>query len=254
MTVPGSSAARPLAGARGQVDPQFLARLTGILFIVTFITSIPPAFLFYAPVLSDPAYITGAGTGTGLAWGALFEIVLIIANIGTAVALFPVLKRQNEALALGYVTARLMECTFIAVGILSLLAIGTLRLNAGGAGTDALVVVGKALVAVHDWTFRLGPGVVVGLGNGLILGYLMYRSRLVPRSLALLGLIGGPLILVSGAAVVLGAIEGLSVWQAIATIPEFFWELGLGIWLTVKGFNPAALADLLADTAPAPSR
>jgi hypothetical protein len=160
------------------------------LFIITFVTAIPAAFLLYPPVLDDANYVLGAGADTGVALGALLEVLLIIANVGTAVALFPVLKRQNEGLALGYVTARLVECTFIAIGIVSLLAVVTMRQDVGGAaGGDAssLVTVGRSLVAIHDWTFLLGPGFIVGVGNGLILGWLMYRSGLVPRPMALLG-------------------------------------------------------------------
>lgn len=228
----------------GLAQAQLLARWTGVLFLITFATSIPAAFAFYAPALTDPAYILGAGADPGLPFGALLELLLIISNIGTAVALFPVLKRQNEALALGYVTARIVECGFIAVGILSLLALGTLRLKAASADDATLLLVGKSLVAIHDWTFLLGPGFVVGVGNGLILGYLMYTSRLVPRAMAVLGLVGGPLICASGVAVLFGAIEPASTWQVIATIPEFLWELSLGIWLTVKGFIPSAVAAL----------
>ena len=224
------------------MNPQTTARVTGVLFLITFITSIPAFFVFYAPVLDDPRYIVGAGAGTSVQWGAFLEMILIIANIGTAVVLFPILKRQNEVLALGYVTARIVECIFIAVGLLSLLTVVTLRQEAAGADTTSLVAVGESLVALHDWTRLLGPGFVVGLGNGLLLGYLMYSSRLVPRGMAVLGLIGGPLIIASGVAVLLGVIEAGSVWQAIATIPEFFWELSLGIWLTVKGFNPSVIA------------
>jgi hypothetical protein len=172
------------------------------------------------------------------------ELILIIANIGTAVALFPILKRQNESLALGYVTARVVECAFIAVGILSLLSVVTLRQEAAGADAGSLVAVGKSLVALHDWTFLLGPGFVVGVGNGLVLGYLMYRSGLVPRRMAMLGLVGGPLLCASGIAVLFGVFEAGSAWQIIATIPEFVWELSLGIWLIVKGFNPSALASM----------
>jgi hypothetical protein len=211
------------------------------LFLITFITSIP-AFFFYVPVLDDPRYIVGAGADNSVQWGAFLELLLIIANIGTAVVLYPVVKRQNEILALGYVTARIVECVFIAIGILSLLSVVTLRQEAAGADTGSLVAVGESLVALHDWTRLLGPGFVVGVGNGLILGYLMYRSALVPRGMAVLGLIGGPLIIASGVAVLLGVIEAGSVWQAIATIPEFFWELSLGIWLTVRGFNPSVIA------------
>jgi hypothetical protein len=212
------------------------------LFLITYITSIPAFFVFYVPVLDDPRYIVGAGADTSVSFGAFLELLLIIANIGTAVVLFPILRRQNEVLALGYVTARIIECVFIALGILSLLTVVTLRQEAAGADTGSLVAAGQSLVALHGWTFVLGPGFVVGLGNGLILGYLMYRSGLVPRGMAVLGLIGGPLIIASGAAVVLGVIEAGGVWQSIATIPEFFWELSLGIWLIVRGFNPSVIA------------
>jgi Domain of unknown function (DUF4386) len=224
------------------MNPQTIARVTGVLFLITFITSIP-AFFFYVPVLDDPRYIVGAGADDSVQWGAFLELLLIIANIGTAVVLYPVVRRQNEILALGYVTARIVECVFIALGILSLLTIVTLRQEATvGADTTSLVAVGESLVALHNWTRLLGPGFVVGVGNRLMLGYLMYRSALVPRGMAVLGLIGGPLIIASGVAVLLGVIEAGSVWQAIATIPEFFWELSLGIWLTVKGFNPSVIA------------
>jgi hypothetical protein len=216
------------------------------LFVITFITSIPPFVYLYVPVVDDPRYIVGGGADTSVRLGAFLELLLIIANIGTAVVLFPILKRQNEILALGYVTARVIECVFIAVGILSLLTIVTLRQEAAAvADTASLVAVGESLFALHDWTFRLGPGFFVGVGNGLILGYLMYTSRLVPRGMALLGLIGGPLIIASGVGVLFGVIEAGSVWQLIATIPEFLWELFvLGIWLIVRGFNPSAIVRL----------
>jgi hypothetical protein len=211
-----------------QINPQTIARVTGVLFLITFFTAIP-AYFFYVPVLDDPRYIVGAGADTSVSFGAFLELLLIIANIGTAVVLFPNLRRQNEVLALGYVTARIIECVFIALGILSLLTVVTLRQEAAGADTGSLVAAGQSLVALHDWTRLLGPGFVVGLGNGLMLGYLMYRSGLVPRGMAMLGLIGGPLIIASGVAVLLGVIETGSVWQAIATIPEICWELSLGI-------------------------
>jgi hypothetical protein len=227
------------------MNPQTIARVTGVLFLITYITSIPAAFVLYPPVLGNPNYIVGGGADTSVRLGAFLEVILIISGIGTAVVVWPVLKRVNEILALGFVTARVMECVFIAVGILSLLTVVTLR-QAGAAGADAssLVTVGESLVTLHDWTFLLGPGFMVGVGNGLILGYLMYRSRLVPRGLAMLGLIGGTLIIASGAAIVLGVIEQGGAVQSIVVLPEFFWELALAIWLTVRGFNPSALARL----------
>jgi hypothetical protein len=192
------------------------------LFLITYITSIP-AFFFYVPVVDDARYIVGAGADNSVSLGAFLELLLIIANIGTAVVLYPILKRQNEILALGYVTARIVECVFIAVGILSLLSVVTLRKVATTAGADAtsLVTAGESLVAIHDWTFLLRPGFVVGVGNGLMLGYLMYRSALVPRGIAVLGLVGGPLVMASGVAVILGVIELGSVWQMLPAAPEF---------------------------------
>ena len=183
--------------------PQTIARVFGVLYLITFITAIP-AFFFYVPVLDDPRYIVGGGADTSVSLGAFLELLLIIANIGTAVVLWPVLKRQNEILILGYVTARVMECVFIAVGILSLLTVVALRQEAAaGADAASLVAVGESLVALHEWTRLLGPGFVVGVGNGLILGYLMYRSALVPRGMAVLGLVAGSLIIASGIAVIL---------------------------------------------------
>jgi hypothetical protein len=199
-------------------------------------------------LLDDPRYIVGAGADTSVRLGAFLEVILIIANVGTAVVLWPVLKRVNEILALGFVTARVVECAFIAVGILSLLSVVTLRQEAAaGADAASLLAAGQSLVALHGWTFVLGPGFVVGLGTGLILGYLMYRSALVPRGMAMLGLIGGPLIIASGAAGVVGVIEAGGAVQTIAALPEFLWELTLGIWLIVKGFNSSAVASLSTD-------
>jgi hypothetical protein len=216
-------------------SPTTLARITGALFLITFATSIP-AVLLYHSILNDTDFILGGGgSDTQVFLGAFLELLLLVANIGSALALFPIVKRQNEGVALGYVTARVMESAFIAVGILSLLAITTLRQDGGDAGT--LVPIGQSLVAIHDWTFVLGPGFVVGIGNGLLLGYLMYRSGLVPRGMAVLGLIGGPLIVISGVLVVFGVFDQGGLGQGIATIPEFFWELSLGIYLLVKGFR-----------------
>src|SRR3954453_2673814 len=176
------------------------ARAFGVLYLITFVTSIPAALL-YSPMLDHPVgYIAGAGHDTRILCGALLELLLIIANIGTAVVIVPIMRRLNEELAIGYVTARLFECTFILVGILCVLGIITLRNQAAGPSEGT---VAYTLAAIKDWTFLLGPGWVVGWGNGLILGYLMYRSGLVPPRAAWLGLIGGPLIILSGAPILL---------------------------------------------------
>ena len=150
---------------------------------------------------------------------------------------------------MGYVTARLVECGFIAVGILSLVTVVTLPREAVGGDAASLTLVGQALVAIHDWTFLLGPAFVGVVGTGLMLGYLMYRYGLVPRPMAVLGLIGGPLVCASGIAVLFGLLEQSGAVQSIASIPEFFWELSLGIYLTVKGFRPSAAAAEPARTA-----
>src|ERR671927_1631269 len=189
----------PEKGVRaGMSLDQKRARVFGVLYLVTYVTSIP-ALLLYQPVLDDPVgYIAGGGHDGRILLGALLELLLIISNIGTAVVIVPIMRRLNEELALGYVTARVIECTFILVGILSVLGIITLRNQVAGASEGT---VAYTLAAIKDWTFLLGPQWVVGWGNGLILGYLMYRSELVPRRAAWLGLIGGPLIIISGTAV-----------------------------------------------------
>jgi hypothetical protein len=170
--------------------------------------------------------------------------------------LFPIVKRQHEIFALGYVTSRVLEGAIIMVGVFSLLTVVSLRSGfdpalpledfAGTGGADAalLVTVGKSLVALHDWTFLFGPGILAGVGNGILLGYMMYRSALVPRGMAVLGLIGGPVLVAAAVAILFGVIEAGSVWQVIATLPEALWELSLGIWLIVRGFNPSAIARL----------
>jgi hypothetical protein len=232
-----TNAVRTTAAKRVPMDSmRKTALVVGVLFILTFITSIG-GVIAYGPVLSDPNYITGAGADTRVFLGALLELFLIITNIGCATVLFPLLKRQGEGLALSYVAARIMECTFILVGLLSLLAIVTLRQTATAADAGSLVLIGKTLRAIHDWTFLLGPGFADGIGTGLILGYLMYRSGLVSRRMALFGVVGGPLLAASGIAVLMGVIPRGSAVQGILTIPEIVWELFLGLWLTFKGFK-----------------
>lgn len=178
-------------------DTRNVATLTGWLMVITFVTSIPAYFFFYAPVLENPDLITGAGADptVGVALGAVLEIILIVANVGTAVVPYAVFKRYSDGLALGYVAARLIECTFIAVGVASLLTFTFMRQEGTAAADGAL---GEVFVAIYDRAFLLGPGVFAGVANGMILGYLMYRSGLVPRGMAVLGLVGGPLVAASG--------------------------------------------------------
>jgi hypothetical protein len=227
-----------------QKDAQLLGRLTGLFFLITYATSIPPVLTLYVPALSDPAFILGGGSDAGVTWGAILELLLIAANIASAIAIYPVLRRRFPVLSLGFVSARIMESAFIAIGIIAVLALNTLRMQAGDTDPAALTVVGQALVAIHDWTFKMGPGVVVGVGNGLILGYMMWKTRLLPRFLSILGLIGGPALLVGSAGVMLGYFEFGSTVHGLTVAPEFLWELLLGIWLLVRGFSPTALAAL----------
>ena len=213
------------------------ARAFGVLYLITFITSIP-ALLLYEPALRNPVgYIAGAGHDKRILLGALLELLLIVANIGTAVVIVPIMRRQFEELSIGYVTARLFECTFILVGIVAMVGIITLRREAAGANEGTIAY---TLAAIKDWTFLLGPGWVVGWGNGLILGYLMYRTQLVPRAWTWLGLVGGPLIIISGTVVMFGGNPATSTLKGPASIPEALWELFLGVYCTVWGFRPDA--------------
>lgn len=216
------------------------ATLFGWLFIATFVLSIPAFFIFYAPVLDTPEYITGAGAdeNTIVGLGAVSEVLLIIANVGTAVVIFPILKRFSETGAIAYVSARLVEAIFIAMGLVAILAILFLREETPGISDSAL---GQVLLAFHDRTFLVGPGFFAGVANGIILGYLMYRTGLVPRGMTILGLVGGPLLALTAIAIMLGLTERGSAVQGIATIPEFFWELSLGIYCVVKGFRPTPI-------------
>ena len=236
------SAYSPSPGERGQelsLD-QKRARIFGALYLITFVTSIP-ALLLYEPALRHPAgYIAGSGNVNKIYLGALLELLLIISNIGTAVVIVPIMRRRFEELSIGYVTARIVESTFILVGIVCMLGIATLQQQVAGASE---ATVAYTLAALKDWTFLLGPGWVVGWGNGLILGYLMYRTQLVPRPWPWLGLIGGPLIIISGTAVLFAGNHPSSTLrslQGLATIPEFLWELFLGVYCLIWGFRRAA--------------
>jgi Domain of unknown function (DUF4386) len=233
-------------------SPRKIAALAGAFFIIAAVAALAGLAL-YGPVLGDPRYIvTASGGDVRVLMGAFCEVILAVAVIGTAVTLFPVVRRQNEGIALGYVAGRVVEAVVIVTGIISLLSVVTLKQDlAGAAGANAtsLVALGTALVAVHNWTFLFGPGLAIGV-NTLMLAYLMYRSGLVPRLIAVLGLIGGPLVFASSAAVLFGLYEQVSVWGSIAAIPVFAWEMSLAVWLIAKGFKPSAIASLDARRQP----
>jgi hypothetical protein len=212
------------------------ALVAGGLYLITFVTSIP-ARLLSGPVRNDPNYVLGPGADAQVLFAGFLDVVLALACIGTAVALYPVVKRQNEGVALGFVGARVLEAAIIVTGVVCLLSVVTLR--QAGAGADALVTA-QALVASYDWTFLFGPGFMAAV-NALLLGSLMYRSGLVPRIIPLVGLIGAPLLLASDTAVMFGLWEQFSLPAGIATLPVALWEFSLGVWLVVKGFRPSSL-------------
>jgi Domain of unknown function (DUF4386) len=220
---------------------QRTAHIMGAWFLGTFVFSIP-AFWFYNPVLNHADYVVGRGSDTGVAVGALLEIFLAICGIATAVVIFPIVKRVNESTALGYIAARTVESILILVGVLSLMSIVALRHDAAsGTSGGGLVDVSRSLLALHDQVSLLGPQFCAGLGNGILLGYLMWRSRLLPRPMVIFGLVGGPLAVLAGIGVLLGA-WGIHAELPVAmTAPEAIWELSLSVWLLLRGFRPSPI-------------
>lgn len=253
---------------------------SGIFYLITFASSIPAALLL-APILTDPAYITGAGADWQIAVACLLDLTNALTALGSAVAVFSVLRRYHESLALGFVATRLLEAAIIVPGICALLAVTSIRQAGAAAGVDAsaLTAVGQGLVGFRNWTFILGPSLIPGF-NALLFATVLYRTRLVPRWIPALGLIGAPLLISSVAGVVLGLHELGSAYSGIAVAPIFVWELSVGLWMTFKGFNrnapllasgstdgpggagtrreatarPAAAAAVIATPAPAPAR
>jgi hypothetical protein len=205
----------------------------GAFYLITFVSI--PTIALYGPI-HNASYIVGSGPDTNVFIGAILEVIVALANIGTAVALYPVVKKQNEGVALGFVGARTLESATIFIGVACLLSITMLR--QAGVGTGGIFV-GQALVAMYDRTFMLGQSVMPAI-NALLLGTLLYRSRLVPRILPTMGLIGAPLLLAAQTAILFGIIGRLSSYAAIGALPIALWEFSLGLWLTFKGFNSAA--------------
>jgi len=229
------------------METQKTARIFGWLFIATFVTAIG-ARLFFVNGLGasweDMRFIPGAGSDTSMYLGALLEFALIVTNIATAVVLYPIVKRQSEGLALGYVAARLIESVFILVGLISIISVVTVSdalAGATGAQAAALAAQGGLLVSTYEWAFLFGPGLVVGFGNGLILGYLMYRSGLVPRRMAMLGLVGGPMLIASFVLILFGVYENGSGFAFLLAVPEIAWEASLGVYAAWKGFRPSPI-------------
>jgi hypothetical protein len=217
------------------------ALVAGVFYLITFVSI--PTLAIYRPVLNNQDWIISSGGHTGVLVGGLLEVIVALAGIGTAVTLYPVVKRQNEGLALGFVTSRVVEGIMIFTGVVSLLSLVTLHQNLGaatGANAASLVAAGASHVAVYHWTFLLSQSLMPGI-NAVLLGTLMYRSRLVPRVIPLMGLIGGPLLIIAVFASLLGQHSSLSGLATLPVIPVAAWELSLGVWLTVKGFRPSAI-------------
>jgi hypothetical protein len=225
------------------VDVRRTGRVFGWLFIGTFVTSIPARLLFVNGLdasWSDMRFIPGATSTASLKLGAVLEFGLIVTQIGTAVVLYPLARRQSETVSLGYVSARLMESVFAAIGLISMISVVNVA-DALASATDvdatALAVQGNSLVNTYEWAFQWGPGLVAGIGNGLMLGYLMYRSELVPPRMALLGLIGGSVLILSFVLKLCDVYEDGSALAGLLTLPEAAWELSLGIYCAWKGFR-----------------
>jgi hypothetical protein len=215
-----------------------VAFVAGILYLLTFIAAIPASILL-PPLLSGANYITGPGADAPIGLAAVLEMVNVLACIGTAVAVFSIVKRQSESLAIGFVATRLFEAGVIAVGVVSILAVASLRMSVGaGAAADSVVPVSTALVAVRDWAIVIGPGMAAF--NALMFGTLLYRARLVPRAIPALGIIGAPLLIAFVVGTMLGITGPFTIWQGIAVAPFFIWELAIGLWLTFKGFNTSS--------------
>jgi hypothetical protein len=215
------------------------ALVAGIFYLITFISI--PTLALYGPVKTHRDWILGSGAHTGVLVGGFLEVIVALAGIGTAVTLYPVVKRQNEGVALGFVAARILEAGMIFTGAVSLLSLVSLRQNLGaaaGANAAALVTTGASHVAVYNWAFLLGQSLMPGI-NALLLGSLMYRSRLVPRIIPVLGLIGAPLLICTVIATLFGSFKLGS--PELAALPVAAWELSLGVWLVVKGFKPSPI-------------
>jgi hypothetical protein len=210
------------------------ALYAGLAYLISFI-SIPTLSLYGA--VHDPNYMVSTGPDTPVLVGGVLEIMVALAGIGTAIFLYPVVKRQNQALALGFVGTRTLEAATIFVGVATLLTVVTLR--QAGTGADGLVA-GQALVAFYDRIFVIGQGFIPAM-NALLLGSLLYRSRLVPRVLPLLGFIGVPLLVTNVAGMVFGLWDRVSAVTGILTIPIAVWEFSLGVYLVVKGFKPSPI-------------
>jgi hypothetical protein len=240
-----STTAQTPAATPTTTDPlRRTSRAAGIFYLITFVSM--PTLALYQGIRGQADFVLGAGSDTGVLWAALSEVVVAIAGVGTAVVLFPVARRVSETAALGFVASRVLEAGGILLGVVAVLTLVTLRHDvAGTADADgpSLVTAGHTLSAVYDNAFLLSQSLAPAI-NALCLGYVMYRSGLVPRILPTLGLIGAPLLLAADVAILFGLLDRGAAIAALAAAPIALWEFSLGVYLTVKGFRPAAVAAL----------
>ena len=219
------------------------AMIAGVLFILADVTAIL-GLILYGPILDGPNYlVSGAANSNQVILGAVMELILACSIVGISITLFPYLRKFNEGMALGYVCFRLFEAVIIAVGIVSVLSLLTLShafVKAGASASSYYQTLGSILIATHNWTFLLGPNFMLGI-NTMMCGYLLYRSKLAPRFIAVMGLVGATLILIAALLEMFGIILQLTTWAAVLALPVFAYELTLAIWLIVKGFNISAV-------------
>lgn len=226
----------------------------GLFFAGTFLFSVP-ALALYGRLLSDPDYVLGAGNDLGAALGGLSEVLLAICNVATAVVLYPIVKRTGPATSLGYVAIRIVESLLILAGVMALMSIVTLRTSATPeVDASSLRAVGRGLLAFHDWTFLFGPQFCAGLGNGILLGSLLYRARLVPPRMAMMGIIGGTLAFLGGVLVLLGVLKPMSPGLFALTAVEIAWELGVTYYALRHGFRGAGARYRVATRSNGPGR
>jgi hypothetical protein len=244
-TRPVPSEPTTVAARRPMSPLRKVALIAGVAYIGTFLFSIPVKFGLWTDVLDNSDFVLGAGNAGGVPTGALFEVLTALTGVATAVALYSVAKRYSHRAALGYVTTRVLEATMIFVGVISIMSVYVLRQDvagAAGADTGALTTVGHALVAMHDWTFLLGPGLMAAL-NALLIGSVMYRSGLVPRWMPTLGLIGAPLLIASNVAVLYGGWDQISGPAMLLTFPIAIWELSFGVYMAFWGFKDTGVSE-----------
>jgi hypothetical protein len=223
-----------------------LAVAAGVCFLITHVTSVPAGIL-YGPIPNRTDYVLGSVSDNRLLIGAFLEVICAIGNIGTSVALFPVVKRWSEGGALGYVALRTLEAGIIAVGVIPILAIATLQQQLTGTESAGTALLGNTLADFHNWTRLLGPGLVCGT-NTVLMAYLLYRSRLVPRFIPVLGLIGGPMVFAYHTAQLFGASDQVLSWAVIGVVPIFAWEVSLALRLIIKGFTAGTVASEATST------